>query len=160
MKAASVKEIKSALENLRENELVELCLRLVKFKKENKELATYVLFDESNEAIYITSVKESLEAMFEDVHKTNPYFAKKTLRKIVRTANKFTRYSSDETTGVELLLFIAEKMRAMSLNIKKTTALENIYLGVLKKVKKIISGLHEDLQYDYLRQLQKIETSA
>ncbi len=157
MKAASVKEIKAALENLPGNELVNLCLRLVKFKKENKELATYVLFDEANEAEYISSVQASLALLFEDVHKTNPYYAKKTLRKIVRIANKFIRYSSQESTGVEILLFVAERMRPIYLDMKKSTALENIYIGLVKKIKKITSGLHEDLQYDYLRQVAKIE---
>ncbi len=159
MKAASVKEIKSALENLTKPELVDLCLRLVKFKKENKELATYVLFDEANEQAYISSVHESLDLLFSDVHKTNPYYAKKTLRKIVRVANKFIRYSSQENTGVDILLFVAERMRPLYLDMKKSTALENIYLGVVKKIKKITAGLHEDLQFDYLRQLNKIELS-
>ncbi len=159
MKAASVKEIKSALENLPENELVNLCLRLVKFKKENKELATYALFDEVNEAEYINSVKNSLDLLFEDVHKTNPYFAKKTLRKIIRVANKFIRYSSQDSTGVEILLFVAQRMCSLHLDMKKSTALENIYLGLLKKIKKITGSLHEDLQYDYLRQLNNIESS-
>src|SRR6187200_3346767 len=106
MKAASVKEIKSALENLPSEELANLCLRLIKYKKENKELATYVLFDENNETEYINSVKSSLDLLFEDVNRTNPYFAKKTLRKIVRVANKFIRYSSVETTEVEILLYV------------------------------------------------------
>ena len=56
MKAASVKELKSALENIPPNQLLDICLRLVKFKKENKELATYILFDETDEAGYINNV--------------------------------------------------------------------------------------------------------
>ncbi len=104
-------------------------------------------------------MQESLDLLFEDVHKTNPYYAKKTLRKIVRVANKFIRYSSQESTGVDILLFVAQKMRPLYLDMKKSTALENIYLGVIKKIKKLTSGLHEDLQYDYLRQLDKIESS-
>lgn len=160
MKAASVKEIKSALENLTTPELVDLCLRLVKFRKENKELATYVLMEETDEPAYVISVRENLDLLFGDVHKTNPYYAKKTLRKIVREANKFIRYSNQESTGVDILLFVAERMRPLYLGMKKSAALENIYLGVVKKIKKLTAGLHEDLQYDYLRQLNKIETSS
>ena len=158
MKAASVKEIKSALENLPAEELANLCLRLIKFKKENKELATYVLFDESDETEYINSVKSSLDLLFEDVNKTNPYFAKKTLRKIVRVANKFIRYSNVETTEVEILLFVAERICSLKMDMKKSTALENIYLGLIKKINKSVQSLHEDLQYDYKRQLDRIET--
>jgi len=156
MKAASVKEIKSALENIPPNQLMDICLRLIKFKKENKELATYILFDETDEAGYISSVKDSLELLFEDVNKTNLYFAKKTLRKIVRVANKFIRYSKEPTTEVDVLLFVAERMRKLNLQMSKSTALENIYLGLIKKINKAVMLLHEDLQYDYLRQLKLI----
>lgn len=159
MKAASVKEIKSALDNLPGEELVSLCLRLIKFKKENKELATYVLFDEINEGEYVNSVKSSLDGLFDDVNKTNPYFAKKTLRKIVRVANKFIRYSNDDTTAVEILMFVAKRMLDLKMDMKKSTALENIYLGLIKKIKKSVSSLHEDLQYDYQRQLAVLQNS-
>ena len=158
MKAASVKEIKSALENISQKELVDVCLRLVKFKKENKELATYLMFDGSDESGYISNVKVTLELLFEDVNTSNPYFAKKTYRKIVRVTNKFARYSNEATTEVDLLLFIAEKMKVQKKGIGKSTALENIYLGLVKKITKVVEGLHEDLQYDYLRQLQFVES--
>lgn len=157
MKAASVKEIKSALENIPPNQLMDICLRLIKFKKENKELATYILFDETDEAGYISSVKDNLELLFEDVNKTNLYFAKKTLRKIVRVANKFIRYSNEATTEVEVLLFVAERMQKLNLQMSKSTALENIYLGLIKKINKAVLVLHEDLQYDYLRQLKMMQ---
>ena len=153
MKAASVKEIKSALENVSSKELLDICIRLIKFKKENKELATYILFDETDEPGYVANVKASLDLLFDDVHKTNVYFAKKTLRKIVRVANKFIKYSNNATTEVEVLLFVAEKMRKINLEMSKSTALENIYLGLNKKINKAIMLLHEDLQYDYMRQL-------
>jgi len=157
MKAASVKEIKSALENLPPKELLDICVRLIKFKKENKELATYILFDETDEPGYVNNVKASLDLLFDDVNKTNVYFAKKTLRKIVRIANKFIRYSNDAGTEVEVLLFVAERMRKLNLEMSKSTALENIYLGLIKKISKAIMLMHEDLQYDYLRQLDKFQ---
>ena len=157
MKAASVKEIKSALENLPPKELLDICVRLIKFKKENKELATYILFDETDEPGYVNNVKASLDLLFDDVNKTNVYFAKKTLRKIVRIANKFIRYSNDASTEVEVLLFVAERMRKLNLEMSKSTALENIYLGLIKKISKAIMLMHEDLQYDYLRQLDKFQ---
>jgi len=42
MHPASVKEIKTGLEQLTHKELVAACLRLAKFKKENKELLSYL----------------------------------------------------------------------------------------------------------------------
>lgn len=156
MNAASVKEIKSGLEQLNHKELVEACLRLVKFKKENKELLSYLLFEEADEAGYVNNVKTALEPVFDDVNRTNVYFAKKTLRKIIRLANRYIRYSKVPTTEPEVLLYVLEKMLDLNLNLKKSTALENIYLSAVKKIKKSVDALHEDLQYDYLRQLNNI----
>jgi hypothetical protein len=92
------------------------------------------------------------------VNTTNHYFAKKTLRKIVRTANRYIRYSEDETTEPEILLFVAEKMLSLSLNWKKSTALENIYLSLVKKINKSVEALHEDLQYDFKKKLKNLQT--
>jgi hypothetical protein len=156
MNAASVKEIKSGLEQLSQKELVEACLRLVKFKKENKELLSYLLFEEADEAGYVNNVKAALEPVFDDVNRTNVYFAKKTLRKIIRLANRYIRYSKVPTTEPEVWLYVLEKMLDLNLNLKKSTALENIYLSAVKKIKKSVDALHEDLQYDYLRQLNTI----
>ncbi|MFT3980756.1 MAG: hypothetical protein QM687_09830 [Ferruginibacter sp.] len=154
MNPASVKEIKTGLEQLSQKELVAACLRLAKFKKDNKELLTYLLFESSDEAGYVGNVKASLDELFEDVNRTNVYFAKKTLRKIVRVANRYIRYSDDETTEPEVLIHVAQKMLALELNWKKSTALENIYLSLLKKINQSIGALHEDLQYDYKRKLE------
>lgn len=156
MKSASIKEIKTALDQLAHKELLEACLRLAKFKKENKELLTYLLFEKDNEPAYISSVKESLNLLFDDVNRSNVYFAKKTLRKIVRIANRYIRYSDDVTTEPELLLFVAEKIPALGFNLKKSAALENIYLSLLKKIKKSVAGLHEDLQYDFQKRINQL----
>lgn len=157
MNAASVKEIKGTLEQMPAPELVDLCLRLIKFKKENKELATYLLFDVYDEPGYVANVKTALLLLFEDVNKNNVYFAKKTLRKIVRVTGKYIKYSNHETTETELLLFVAETMLGLGLPLHKSTALQNIYDGIIKKIIKSVAALHEDLQYDYLRQLNSID---
>ena len=45
MKAAKVSEIKKDLKRKTQPELLDLCLHLAKFKKENKELLTYLLYE-------------------------------------------------------------------------------------------------------------------
>ena len=77
MKTASLKEIKTELENVSPALLLELCLKVTKFKKENKELLTYLLFEEQDEKSYVASVKEILDELFLTVNKTQQYFAKK-----------------------------------------------------------------------------------
>jgi hypothetical protein len=157
MKTASLKEIKTELENTAPEQLLELCLRLAKFKKENKELLTYLMFEESDEQSYVNSVKIVLDELFETVNKTQLYFAKKTIRKIVRTATKYIKYSDCKTTEPDILMHVCEKINDLNLDLKRNTALHNIYLSQLKKIKKSIAAMHEDEQYDYLKMLALLE---
>ncbi len=157
MKTASLKEIKNELENTPHAKLLELCLQLTKFKKENKELLTYLLFEEGNEHSYVASVKEVLNELFETVNKTQLYFAKKTIRKIVRIANRYIKYSSNKTTEPNVLIHVCEKINDLNLDLKRNTALHNIYLSQLKKIRKLVACMHEDEQYDYLKMLEILE---
>ena len=58
MKPASINEIKKELTNRSAAEIFDYCLRLAKFKKENKELLSFILFEEDNLAGFISSVKK------------------------------------------------------------------------------------------------------
>lgn len=156
MKAASVKEIKSALENLPPHELLPLTLRLAKFKKENKELLTYLIFEAGDEESYVRSVKEAVDEQFNDINHSSLYFVKKSLRKILRLINRYSRYSAETQTTVELLIYFCKKIKEEKIPVKKSTALVNLYAGQIKKIQKEISSMHEDLQYDYIKELEKL----
>jgi hypothetical protein len=52
MKAASIHELKKELLHLDEKSLVATCLRLARYKKDNKELMTYLLFEAHDEEGY------------------------------------------------------------------------------------------------------------
>jgi hypothetical protein len=95
--------------------------------------------------------------LFETINKTQLYFAKKTIRKIVRTANRYIKYSDSKTTEPDILIYICEKINDLNLDLKRNTALYNIYLSLLKKIKKTVSSMHEDEQYDYLKMLEILE---
>ena len=45
MKTASLKQVKEELSYKSDQELVALCLQLIRFKKDNKELLSYLLFE-------------------------------------------------------------------------------------------------------------------
>ena len=64
MKAASLSEIKKELKSIPQEVLVEMALRVAKYKKENKELLSYLLFESHNESSYIDSVKAEVESMY------------------------------------------------------------------------------------------------
>ena len=48
--AYGLQDIKKEIQHLRPEQLAELCLRLARYKKENKELLAYILFEADNEA--------------------------------------------------------------------------------------------------------------
>lgn len=156
MKAASISEIKGALKNKTVSELNELCLHLARYKKENKELLTYLLFEADDESTYIKNVKEEIKIQFDDINKTNLYWAKKSLRKILKFTNKHIRYTGSKQAEAELLIYYCTAMQQSGIGFKKSTALLNLYNGQLKKIETIVSGLHEDLQYDYEVQISKL----
>lgn len=153
MKAATIREIKQELSNRSPEELLELCLRLSKFKKENKELLTYLLYEASDEAAYIRQVKKEIDAQFEQINTSSYYFIKKSVRKILRETKKYIRYSKKKETEVELLIHFCSKLAGMHPTIKNNRVLQNLYRRQIDIIRKTLSGLHEDLQYDYESEL-------
>ena len=156
MKASSINELKQELVNTPAPALVDLCIRLARFKKENKELLTYLLFEAHDTSAYIRSVKEEMALQFADINKSNDYFVKKTVRKILRIAKKYIRYSGLAIVEVELLIYFCESLKDMNIPIDKNPVLFNIYQNQLRNIRKALTGLHEDLQYDYLKAVDKL----
>ena len=161
MKAATVHEIKVELSHLKPGDLVELCLRLSKFKKENKELLTYLLFEGHDEPGFIKSVENEIAAQFSEIPKGNSlYLVKKSVRKILRRTNKHIQYTGSKIAEVQLLLFFCTELKKSGIPIHQSTALTNLNQAQIKKIKKVLDTLHEDLQYDYLRQLEEIQMGS
>ncbi|MGI9542491.1 MAG: hypothetical protein ACR2MX_04480 [Cyclobacteriaceae bacterium] len=156
MKAASVREIKQELSNRSADELLELCLRLSKFKKENKELLTYLLYEASNEAAYVENIKDEMALEFERINRKSYYFIKKSVRKILRNVKKYIRYSKKKETEVELLIYFCSELKRMSPSMEQNTTLHNIFQRQIRSVSKTISYLHEDLRYDYEMELNAL----
>lgn len=157
MKSATLNELKKELQELSPKQMQDLCIRLAKYKKDNKELLTFLLFEAHDESAYIQNIREEMEEMFTEVNKRNVYLAKKTLRKIVRTANKYIRYSGSKTVQIEVLMYFCQLLKKSGISIRSSSVLENLYEQQLKKIKKALSTLHEDLQYDYRQELEDLE---
>lgn len=156
MKAVTVKEIKAELSHYSQKELVELCLRLSKFKKENKELLTYLLFESSNEEGYVSSIKLEIDEQFELINTKTYYFIKKSVRKILRNVKTAIRYSKKKETEVELLLHFCKKLSAFKPSVNKNTVLKNLLEREIASIKKKTLVLHEDLQFDYGQKLESL----
>ena len=157
MKAATVSQIKKELSFRSPEELLELCLRLSKFKKENKELLTYLLFESIDEEEYIQNIKTEVDKEFKAINTRNFFYVKKSVRKILKLIKKYSRYSLEKETEAGLMLYFLGKLKDLRPSIKRNTTLTNLYHRQLNAVKKLISTLHEDLQYDYQMELEVLE---
>lgn len=149
MTAVTLKELKEELISYTPKELRDLCLRLARFKKENKELLTYLLFESSDEALYVVRVKKEVDAQFEEINNKSYYLIKKSFRKILRTIRKYARYSQKKETEVELLVYFCTKLNRFTPSIQKNSGLQNFYNRLIETIRKKVTLLHEDLQFDY-----------
>jgi hypothetical protein len=157
MKAATANEIKQRLKDLDKKDLTDLCLRLSRYKKENKELLTFLLFESDDLLHYINGVKEELDEIFAGVNTSSVFFAKKTIRKALRTANRYIRYAGDKTVEADVLLHFCTNFQGLKLDWKRSTLLSNIYYGQIKKIGAAINCMHEDLQYEYRRSYDRLQ---
>ena len=156
MKAASLHELQKELNALEPKQVLELCIRLAKYKKENKELLSYLIFEAHDERVYINGIKEEIDVLFLEMNKTTIYLAKKSLRKILRLTNKFIKYSGSKQTEIELKLYFCSKIKKARIPIDTSLVLSNLYNREIEKIESVISKLHEDLQYDYQQELNSL----
>ena len=156
MKAATLNELQKELTTLPSKRVLEICSRLIKYKKENKELLTYLLFEAHDEEGYKKSIKENVNEQFREMNKSNLYLAKKSLRKILRTINKFIKYSGNKQTEIEMRIYYCSKLKSSGIEIVKSQVLTNLFENQIKKIESALSKFHEDLQFDYKNELEEL----
>lgn len=156
MKIATIKELKTELNTCSHQDLIELCLQLSRFKKENKELLTYILFESTDEDAFIAQIKTEVDEQFKIMNTSSYYFMKKSIRKILRIIKKYIRYSKNKETEIELLLHFCHRLKYTTPSIQNNTVLKNLYHPEIISIQKKIQVLHEDLQYDYNVEIKKL----
>lgn len=155
MKAVSLHEIKKELSYLEPQAVQELCLRLARFKQENKELLTYLLFESHDESAFVEHIKNDIIYDFENIPtKSNLYLAKKSLRKILRLVNKVVRYSGIKKTEIELRICFLSQLNESGIKFHSSPVLVNLYNQQVKKIEAALTKLPEDLQYDYQQEMK------
>ena len=157
MKVASIHELKQELNSIAPATVAALCLRLAKYKKENKELLNYLLFEAHNEQGYIQSVQIEMQTQFSEINTSHLYFAKKSLRKILRFANKHIKYTGLKQAEATLLIFFCTQLKLSGIPLQKSTALTSLYNQQIKKIKLALASLHEDLQHDFKKELEALD---
>lgn len=153
MKAASIAELKKGLVRLDHGELLDAILRLARFKKDNKELLTYVLFLCHDEQAFADSLCREIDEQFS----LTPNAHKKTLRKVIRWINKCLRFTKVTETEIQVRLHFCRALRSSKTPIRSSKVVVNMYNGQLKKVRKVIEKLHEDIQREVELEIQSLE---
>jgi hypothetical protein len=156
MKTFSINEIKKELRETDHDTVINFCIRLAKYKKENKELLSYLLFEANDEASYIADVKADIDQYFEELPQGNIYFVKKSVRKILRMLNRQIRYSEKHETELELRIYFLTKMKSAKIPLPGGTVLYNLYQQQLTKIMKVLAQLNEDIQADYERDIKRL----
>jgi hypothetical protein len=156
MDTASLSELKKELQTIPQKVLIEHLLRVAKYKKENKELLSYLLFESHDEQGFISSVQQLMDTAFDEINDSNSYLAKKSVRKILRTVTKYIKFSGKKETEIELLIHFCRRLKEYDLVQYRNIVLLNIYDRQLSKIGKSILTLHEDLQYDYQQMLAEL----
>lgn len=156
MKAVTIKQLKDELSHKSANELKELCLHLARFKKENKELLTYLLFESHDEESYIQAIKKEVDFQFDEINTNSFYYIRKSIRKILTSIKKHIRYSKKKETEAELLLYFCRKLKDFRPSIKRSVQLQNVFETQLRMARKAMEKLHEDLQYDFQLEIDNL----
>ena len=155
MSTSSISDIKKELSKKNSRDLLDFCIRLAKYKKENKELLAYLLFEVDNIPAYLENVKQETDHLFSDINTSNIYFIKKSVRKILRYINKHIRFALSKQVEAELLIHFCNCIDKYSIPVKKSRQLMNLYEAQLTKIEGALSTLHPDLRYDLRRQWEQ-----
>jgi hypothetical protein len=155
MDTASIKQLKDTLSTLGREALIGLLLRMVKFKKENKELLTFLLFEADDLDTYVHEITLLIEDEFENYRLKTAYYKRKGCRRVLRMLKKYIKYAADKEVEVRLLLAYVS-MIAKSKPFINDRVIQKIALRQLLLAEKSIVKLHEDLQYEYKLELEEL----
>jgi len=159
MYTAGVREIRQELEAQSPKELINIIQRLARFKKENKELLTFLLFEAHDLDGHLAAVREELLTSMLDIQPERIYLAKKTVRKTLRIANKHIRLIGSKAAEAEIRLHVCRLLQQSGLPIERNPVLLRIFQTQMRTARKAIDTLHEDLQWELLREADKIEAA-
>ncbi|WP_143525181.1 hypothetical protein [Labilibacter marinus] len=149
IKINTVHTIKKELEQMPKELIVEHCLRMAKYKKDNKELLNYLLFEADNELDYINTIKEEIETEFLSIDKNTFYYTKKNIRRILRVVTKHIKHSGKKETAIELLICFCLNMQNCGVSFKESKVMVNLYERQVKNINKALNTLHEDIRIDF-----------
>ncbi|MDE0561870.1 hypothetical protein OU792_17870 [Algoriphagus sp. NF] len=156
MKFPSLSQLKKDLSLLNEQELIELIAELSKFSRDNKAYLFFKLHEKDNPGLFLEMAKEELELEFQKANTQHGYYAKKSAQAIRRKMNKLLKLNKKKEDQAELILFFCERLKEYGYLAHRHPVIQNLYEIQIRKAEKLISGLHEDLQYDFQEKMREL----
>ncbi len=147
--AYGLQDIKKELQHLSPTQTADLCMRLARYKKENKELLAYLLFESHDEQAFIEKVKAEVGFMFSQLP-SQSYNAAKSIRKILRLIGKYVKFIGSKEAEIVLLLNFCNNYLQYTDRKTSYKPLRQILVRQVTKIQTQVGKLHEDLQADYI----------
>ena len=154
-----LQDIKKELQHLSALQLTDLCLRLARHKKENKELMAYMLFEANNQPAFIEKVKAEVGFMFSQMP-VQSYNAAKYMRKILRLIGKYVKFMAEKEAEIDLLINFCDNYLQYADRKSSYKPLRLILTRQIEKIKTTINKLHEDVQADYISEYELLLDNA
>ncbi len=155
----SLQQIKKELQHLSAVQLTDLCVRLARYKKENKELLAYLLFEANDENAYLDQAKAENETLFKQLP-SHSYNAAKALRKILKLNSKYSKFTASKTFEIELIIQFCDKYLEYVDRRTSYKPLRTMFIRQIQKALTLLAKLPEDLQFDYNDELHSLLTAA
>lgn len=157
MKTVSLALLRKELRSMPQEELAELCLRLVRAKKDNKELVHYLIFEAHDEAGFVAMAKNDVAEAIAATNLSMAHLAKKSIRRGLRLTDKYIKMSGSEETEMELLIHFGECCQGLGAVVLRSRVMLNLFIRVLSRIEKAKSTLHADVQFDYEQRIAKLQ---
>lgn len=149
MKAATISQLKKELVKLDHEDLLEVCVRLAKFKVESKELLTYLLTKADDEIGYANELCNEIDEQLSVPGRIQ----KRSLRKVIRWMEKCLRFSGDKETELQVRVHFCRRIKEKRISFGGCRVSHNMVATQFKKIDKVIDRVHPDLQFDIKQQL-------
>ncbi len=141
-------DLKKELLELSKPELIQLCLRVAKLKRENKELLAYLIFDSEDPLFYAQKLKPEIKEVFEQPFQ-HAYYLTKSIRKAMRLITKYYRFTSNKQGETELLIYLVEEFYLSWRNEYRYQALGKVIFRCLEKAQSNLKKIDEDFRADF-----------
>lgn len=148
-------DLKKELAELSKPELIQLCLRVAKLKRENKELLAYLIYDASDPLFYAQKLKPEIKEVFEQPFQ-HAYYLTKSIRKSMRLITKYYRFTSNKQGETELLIYLADQFHNTWRKEYLYQALGKVIIRCLEKAEANLKKIDEDFRADFEQPIEEL----